>query len=81
MSFIPNIHAKVHSFNMVTPNTENNIKQEHSLKNPCGLKTSFYLFRNSPDYSVTSFSAVSLSADLGLVWLNVSSQKIHLVRI
>ena len=32
-------------------------------------------------YSVTSFSAASLSADLGLVRLSVSSEKIHLVRI
>ena len=31
-------------------------------------------------YSVTSFSAASLSADLGLVRLDVSSEKIHLVR-
>ena len=31
------------------------------------------------DYSVTSFSAASLSTDLGLVRLDVSSEKIHLV--
>ena len=31
-------------------------------------------------YSVTLFSVASLSADLGLVRLNVSSEKIYLVR-
>ena len=44
------------------------------------LGSKYFLHKNQ-HYSVTSFSAASLSADLGLVRLGVSSEKTHLVRI
>ena len=49
----------------------------HVLKSEAGnfvtFNQGYYL------YSVTSFSATSLSANLGLVWLGFSSEKPHLL--